>query len=75
MALNDEADRLATAEDYLLRYDAGSQEFEAALEHVLWVHKNKPDFKKPCADLLMRVIMQRADDQRVLSTFANISAQ
>jgi hypothetical protein len=72
LALNDEADRLATAEDYLLSYDARSQEFDAALEHVLWVHKNKPDYKKRCADILMNVIKVRCEERTVLAAIGAI---
>lgn len=75
MALNDDADRLSTAEEYLLTYDADSQEFDAALEHVLWVHRNKPHLKKTCADLLAKVIKARCEDRRVLAAFAGISPQ
>lgn len=72
MALNDEADRLNTAEDYLLQYPATSQEFDAALEHVLWVHKQKPELKKRCADILMNVITRRSEERAVLAAIGAI---
>lgn len=67
MALNDEADRLATAEEYLLTYSPNSQEFDAALEHVFWVHKTKPELKKRAADILVNVIKVRCEEKNVLN--------
>lgn len=72
MALNDEAERLNTAEEYLLTYAATSQEFDAALEHVLWVHRNKPEQKKRCVDILMNVIKQRSEERAVLAAIGAI---
>ena len=72
MALNDEDGRLNTAEDYLLQYAAASQEFEAALEHVLWVHKQKPEYRKRCEDILWNVIQQRAEEKSVLAAIGAI---
>jgi hypothetical protein len=62
MALNDEKERLDTAEEYLLTYGASTQEFEAALEHVRWVHTTKPEFRKRCEDILSNVVLRRRDE-------------
>ena len=66
MALNDEADRLKTAEEYLLNYPADSQEFEAALEHVRWVHAQKPEFRSQCENIFKNVIHVRGDETRTM---------
>jgi len=71
MALNDEADRLSTAEDYLLTYPPDSQEFEAALEHVRWVHGNKPEFKKRCEEILANVVRHRHEEVRAMKKLGN----
>ena len=62
MAINDEKERLDTAEEWLLSYPANSQEFEAALEHVRWVHACKPDLRKRCEDILSNVVVRRRDE-------------
>ena len=67
MALNDDADKLDVAEDYLLTYAAFTQEFDAALEHVLWVHKNKPECRPVCARILKNVIVKRSEDKHVMA--------
>ena len=72
MASNEEADRLNTAEEYLLNYPSSSQEFDAALEHVLWVHKTKPEFKVRCANLLFNVVERRKDEQHTMAKLAAV---
>ena len=62
MALNDDADKLRVAEDYLLRYRASSQEFEAALEHVRWLHDNKAELRPACEQVLRNVVVRRHDE-------------
>lgn len=55
MGLNDEQERLDQAEEYLISYAWHSQEFQAALEHVRWVHKNKPEYQPRCARIMITV--------------------
>lgn len=57
MALNDEKERLDTAEEWLLSYPASSQEFEAALEHVRWVqaHPDKAEWRSRCEQILEKL--------------------
>lgn len=59
---NDEQERLDLAEEYLLTYGASTQEFEAAHDHLLWVHANKPEWKKRCEDILSNVVLKRRDE-------------
>jgi len=74
MALNDEAERLNLAEEYLLTYSPQSQEFDAALDHVLWVHKNKPEYRQRCASLLTSVIKQRSGEEATIRKLRLISS-
>jgi hypothetical protein len=67
MALNDEKERLDLAEEWLLAYPASSQEFEAALEHVRWVHVNKSDWRARCEAILANVVTRRRDEQHTMS--------
>ena len=67
MPLNDEGDRLKTAEEYLLKYDARSQEFEAALEHVRWVHANKSEYRPQCEQILGHVVGLRRTEKHVMA--------
>lgn len=69
MALNDEAERLETAEEYLLRYSAASQEFEAAMEHLRWVYQNKPEYAVRIGQIHKRVIQhaEKAGDAAKLA--------
>lgn len=62
MALNDEKERLDTAEEWLLTYGASTQEFEAAHDHLLWVYANKPEYKARCEAILSNVILRRRDE-------------
>jgi hypothetical protein len=62
MALDDEKERLDLAEEWLLAHAANSQEFESALEHVRWVHANKPDWKLRCEAILANVVTRRRDE-------------
>lgn len=66
MPLNDDLERLQVAEDYLLKYAAATQEFEAALEHVRWVHGNKQEYRPRCEQILKNVVVQRRDDQHIM---------
>lgn len=60
MALNDEAERLNTAEEYLASYAPHSQEYQAALEHVQWVYKNKPEYKARCEQIIKNTARRSA---------------
>ena len=66
LVANSEEERLVTAEEYLLQYDASTQEFDAALEHVRWVHKNKPELRLRCEDILKHVVYARQNDPRTM---------
>ena len=66
MRLNDDMERLGVAEEYLLKYAAATQEFEAALEHVRWVHSNKPEYRPRCEQILKNVVVQRRDEQHTM---------
>lgn len=70
MALDHERERLNAAEEYLLEYPANSQEFDAALEHVRWVHKNKPEWAARCEEILKNVLFRRRDEQHTLEKLA-----
>lgn len=67
MALNDEKERLDLAEDYLLKYSPNSQEFEAALEHVRWVHANKEEWQPRCEAILASVVLKRRDEKHTMA--------
>jgi hypothetical protein len=72
MALNDEKERLDLAEEWLLTYSANSQEFESALEHVRWVHTNKPAWKPRCEAILANVVVRRRDETYTLEKLRSI---
>lgn len=63
MSLNDEQERLNTAEQYMLDYQSHSQEFEAAVEHVRWVYKNKPELAARCKQIMLNVAA-KAEERR-----------
>lgn len=67
MALNDDADKLNVAEEYLLAYPSSSQEFEAALEHVRWVYANKPELRPKCEHVLKNVVARRRDETHTMA--------
>lgn len=73
MALNDEKERLDTAEEWLLTYSANSQEFESALEHVRWVHSRKPDWKARCEAILANVAIRRRDEEHTMAKLRSIT--
>jgi hypothetical protein len=73
VALNDEKERLDTAEEWLLSYPASSQEFEAALEHVRWVHASKPEWEARCAAILSNVILRRRDEKHTMEKMRSIT--
>lgn len=62
MALNDEQERLDLAEEWLLAYPANSQEFDAALDHVRWVHDNNSGWRARCEAILANVVVRRRDE-------------
>lgn len=66
MALNDEKERLDLAEEWLLAYPASSQEFDAAHDHLLWVHANKPEWKARCEAILANVVVRRRDEEHTM---------
>lgn len=66
MALNEELDRLGVAEDYLLEYAATTQEFDAALEHVLLIARTKPEYRLRCEQIIKNVVSCRRDDQQTM---------
>jgi hypothetical protein len=72
VALNDEKERLDTAEEWLLAYPANSQEFEAALEHVRWVHARKPEWKARCEAILSNVVLRRCDEVHTMEKLRSI---
>lgn len=72
MALNDEKERLDLAEEWLLTYPASSQEFEAALEHVRWVHSTKPDYRARCETILANVVIRRRDETHTMSKLGKL---
>jgi hypothetical protein len=67
MARNDEAERLDIAEEYLLTYSPSTQEFDAALEHVRWVHASKPELRFRCEDILKNVVVRRRDEAHTMA--------
>lgn len=73
MGLNDDNEKLRLAEEWLLEYAPHTQEFEAALEHVRWVHKNRPDLKIQCAVILKNVVVHRCDDERTMAKLRSLS--
>lgn len=73
MSLNDDLEKLRTAEEWLLEYPAHSQEFEAALEHVRIIHKTREDLKSKCAAILKNVITARSDDERTMKKLQELS--
>ena len=73
MSLNDDLEKLRTAEDWLLEYPPHSQEFEAALEHVRIIHKTRADLKNVCANILKTVITARSDDERTMKKLQELS--
>lgn len=73
MSLNDDLEKLRTAEDWLLEYPAHSQEFEAALEHVLITHKTREDLRNVCANVLKTVIKARHAEERVMAKMKNLT--
>lgn len=73
MALNDERERLDTAEEWLLMYPANSQEFDSALEHVRWVHSCKPDWRARCEAILANVVIRRRDEVHTMSKLRSIT--
>jgi hypothetical protein len=72
MALNDEAERLKTAEDYLLNFPSSSQEFEAALEHVQWVRRQKPELRKQCDQIMSNVVFRRRDEMHTMAKLGTV---
>lgn len=70
MALDNELERLSIAEEYLLEYPANSQEFDAALEHVRWVYKKKPEYAARCEEILKNVLFRRRDERHTLDKLA-----
>jgi hypothetical protein len=73
MTSSNEAERLDTAEEYLLTYPAESQEFEAALEHVRWVHEHNADFRQRCEELLANVVRSRSDERRAMAKLRSLA--
>lgn len=73
MALNDGADKLAVARDYLMQYPAGSQEFDAALEHLRWVKDNRPDLKEQCRLVVEYILKNKGDQQYVVERLESIA--
>ncbi len=73
MSLNDDLEKLKTAEEWLLEYPPHSQEFEAALEHVRIIHKTREDLKSRCATLLKNVVVQRCDDERTMKKLRELA--
>lgn len=66
MALNDDADKLNAAESYLMSYPAASQEFDAALDHLIWVYSHKPEQMHRCEQIVKNVIFRRRDEQHTM---------
>ena len=73
MAPNNETGRLDIAEEYLLSYPPDSQEFEAALEHVRWVHDKKPDLRVRCEEILSKVVLCRRDEIRTMKKLRTLA--
>jgi hypothetical protein len=67
VSLNDEKERLDIAEEYLLAYGASTQEFEAALEHVRWVHLHHEDARPRCEAILKNVVTRRSDEEHTMA--------
>jgi hypothetical protein len=72
MALNDEAERLRTAEEYLLNYPSSSQEFEAALEHIQWARKEKPELRAQCEQVLRNVVSRRREEKHTMAKLGTV---
>jgi len=73
MALNDEKERLDTAEEWLLSCSPNSQEFDAALEHVRWVHSCKPEYRARCEAILAGVVIRRRDEVHTMEKLRSIT--
>lgn len=59
--------KLEAALDYLLRYAASTQEFEAALEHLVWVKDNRPEDRPAVAAVVQEVIKRRRDETHTMT--------
>lgn len=71
--LNDDRDKLGIAEEYLLQYAASTQEFDSALEHVLLIHKTKPEYRARCEQILKNVVAIRHDEQPIMAKLRSFS--
>lgn len=63
MGVNDEREKLLQAEQYLRAYSPDSQEFEAALEHVIWVARNT-SLRDAAQAVIRRTVALRKDERR-----------
>lgn len=60
-------DKIAQAQDYLLGYGSSTQEFEAALEHLIWVKDNKPEDRPAVSAVVQEVIRRRRDEPHTMT--------
>ncbi len=72
MSFNDEREKLELAEAYLLKYSPDSQEFEAALEHVLW-SGNRTATRDAAKAVLQRIITARGSERRAMQKLKAIA--
>lgn len=72
MSLNDQREKLDLAEKYLIDYQAHSQEFESALEHLRWVYLNDSDSVPYIAQIFKRV-KATAEERREFSKVKELS--
>lgn len=68
----DEFDRLESASVYLSKAPVGSQEFDAAAEHLRWVLDNQPEYRPHVALVVQVAIKNRDNDTRVIRRIKDI---
>lgn len=68
----DEFDKLETAQDYLAKAPVGSQEFDAAAEHLRWTLENRPGYRPHVAAIVEGVIQYRNGDKKVIDRLKDI---
>lgn len=68
----DEFDKLEAASQYLSESPVGSQEFDAAAEHLRWVLDNQPEHRPHVALVVQVAIKNRGQDAKVVNRLRDI---
>ena len=63
---------LVTAEEYLLKHSANSEEFAAALEHIIWLAKN-PEDRLAAKAAFKRVVTARGHERQFRDKLKGVS--